>query len=204
MSLVPVVIESTSRGERSWDIYSRLLKDRIIILGTPITNEIANTVVAQFLFLESEDPEKDIHLYINSPGGSVTAGFAIYDAMQHVRPDVRTYCLGQCASMGAWLLAAGQQGKRYSLPNGRIMLHQPHGGATGQATDIQIQADEIVSTKKKMCHIMAEHTGKPYETIYKDIERDFFLSPEEAKDYGIVDGVLSSPKNNRFATSKNA
>ena len=196
MSLVPVVIESTSRGERSWDIYSRLLKDRIIILGTPISNEIANTVMAQLLFLESEDPEKDIHLYLNCPGGSVTAGFAIYDAMQHVRPDVRTYCIGQCASMGAWLLAAGQHGKRYSLPNARIMLHQPMGGATGQASDIRIQADEIVSTKKKMCHTLSLHTGKPYEAIYKDIERDFFLSPNEAKDYGIVDGVLSSTKNN--------
>jgi len=196
MSLVPVVIESTSRGERSWDIYSRLLKDRIIILGTAISNEIANTVVAQLLFLESEDPEKDIHLYINSPGGSVTAGFAIYDAMQHVRPDVRTYCIGQCASMGAWLLAAGQDGKRYSLPNARIMLHQPLGGATGQASDIRIQADEIITTKKKMCETLSLHTGKTFDTIYKDIERDFFLSPKEAKDYGIVDDVLSSTKNN--------
>lgn len=196
MSLVPVVIESTSRGERSWDIYSRLLKDRIIILGTAISDDVANTVVAQLLFLESEDPEKDIHIYINSPGGSVTAGFAIYDAMQHVRPDVRTYCIGQCASMGAWLLAAGQQGKRYSLPNARIMIHQPLGGATGQASDIRIQADEIVSLKKKMCQILSQHTGKPADAIYKDIERDFFLSPEEAKNYGIVDEVVNSVKNN--------
>lgn len=199
MSLVPVVIESTSRGERSWDIYSRLLKDRIIILGTPIVNEVAMTVVAQLLFLESEDPEKDIHLYINCPGGSVTAGLAIYDAMQHVRPDVRTYCIGQCASMGAWLLAAGQAGKRYSLPNAGVMLHQPLGGATGQASDIKIQADEIVKLKKKMCGILSQHTKKSVDSILKDIDRDFFLSPEEAKAYGIVDEVVNSVKNNKLA-----
>ena len=199
MSLVPVVIESTSRGERSWDIYSRLLKDRIIILGTPVTNEVAMTIVAQLLFLESEDPEKDIHIYINSPGGSVTAGFAIYDAMQHVRPDVRTYCIGQCASMGAWLLAAGTAGKRYSLPNARIMIHQPLGGATGQASDIKIQADEMVSLKKKMCQILAKHTLKSEEAIRGDIDRNFFLSPEDAKAYGIVDEVVSSVKSSKAA-----
>lgn len=199
MSLVPVVIESTSRGERSWDIYSRLLKDRIIILGTPISNEVAMTVVAQFLFLESEDPEKDIHLYINSPGGSVTASLAIYDAMQHVRPDVRTYCIGQCSSMGAWLLAAGQKGKRYSLPNARVMIHQPLGGATGQATDIKIQADEIISTKARLCEILSRHTGKSIDTIVKDLDRNFFLSPEDAKAYGIVDEVVGSVKTNKFA-----
>lgn len=198
MNLVPVVIESTSRGERSWDIYSRLLKDRIIILGTPISNDVAMTVAAQLLFLESEDPEKDIHLYINCPGGSVTAGLAIYDAMQHVRPDVRTYCLGQCASMGAWLLAAGQQGKRYSLPNARIMIHQPLGGAGGQASDIRIQADEIVTLKKKMCQILSQHTKKSFDSIIKDIDRDFFLSPEDAKTYGIVDDVVNSVKNNKL------
>ena len=199
MSLVPVVIESTSRGERSWDIYSRLLKDRIIILGTPIGNEVAMTVVAQLLFLESEDPEKDIHIYINSPGGSVTAGLAIYDAIQHVRPDVRTYCIGQCASFGALLLAAGQKGKRYSLPNARIMLHQPAGGATGQASDIKIQADEILTLKKKTSEIIANHTGKSVETIMEDIDRDFFLSPDEAKSYGLVDEVVGSVKQSKAA-----
>ena len=199
MSLVPVVIESTSRGERSWDIYSRLLKDRIIILGTPIGNEVAMTVVAQLLFLESEDPEKDIHIYINSPGGSVTAGLAIYDAIQHVRPDVRTYCIGQCASFGALLLAAGQKGKRYSLPSARIMLHQPAGGATGQASDIKIQADEILTLKRKTSEILANHTGKSVETIMEDIDRDFFLSPEEAKSYGLVDEVVGSVKQRKAA-----
>ena len=196
MALVPVVIENTSRGERSWDIYSRLLKDRIIILGTPIVDEIANTIIAQLLFLESEDPDKDIHLYINCPGGSVTAGLAIYDAMQLVNPDVRTYCLGQCASMGAWLLAAGAKDKRYSLPNARIMIHQPLGGATGQATDINIQAQEILNIKKKMCGLLSTHTGQKAEKIAEDIDRDFFLDPQEAKTYGIVDNVVSSVKNN--------
>ena len=199
MSLVPVVIESTSRGERSWDIYSRLLKDRIIILGTPIGNEVAMTVVAQLLFLESEDPEKDIHIYINSPGGSVTAGLAIYDAIQHVRPDVRTYCIGQCASFGALLLASGQKGKRYSLPSARIMLHQPAGGATGQASDIKIQADEILTLKRKTSEILANHTGKSVDTIMEDIDRDFFLSPEEAKSYGLVDEVVGSVKQRKAA-----
>lgn len=194
MALVPVVVENTSRGERSWDIYSRLLRDRIIILGTPVYDEVANVIVAQLLFLESEDPDKDIHLYINSPGGSVTAGMAIYDAMQHIRPNVRTYCIGQCASMGAWLLAAGEPGKRFALPNARIMIHQPLGGATGQATDIHIQAREIISLKRRMGEILASHTGKKLEKILKDIDRDFFMSAEEAKEYGIVDEVVGSAK----------
>jgi len=194
MALVPVVVENTSRGERSWDIYSRLLRDRIIILGTPIVDEIAMVIVAQLLFLESEDPDKDIHLYINSPGGSVTAGMAVYDAMQHIRPDVRTYCIGQCASMGAWLLAAGQPGKRYCLPHARVMIHQPLGGATGQATDIHIQAREILTLKKRMSQILAAHTGKSLEQIMKDIDRDYFMSADEAKQYGIVDEVVGSAK----------
>ena len=197
MALVPIVLESTSRGERSWDIYSRLLKDRIIILGTPIYDEMANVIIAQLLFLESEDPDKDIHLYINTPGGSVTAILAIYDAMQHIRPDVRTYCLGQCASSAAWLLAAGQNGKRYALPNARVMIHQPLGGPTGQATDINIQAREIISLKKRMCQLLSKHTGRNEELIHKDIDRDFYMSAEEAKAYGIVDEVLVSVKKNR-------
>jgi len=190
MTLVPVVVESTSRGERSWDIYSRLLKDRIVLLGTPVVDEIANVIVAQLLFLESEDPDKDIHFYINSPGGSVTAGMAIYDAMQLVKPDIRTYCIGQCASMGAWLLAAGAPGKRYALPNSRIMIHQPLGGATGQATDIDIQANEIIRLKRRMTEIMAEHTGKDVDQITKDIDRDLFLTADEACEYGIVDETI--------------
>lgn len=194
MALVPVVVENTSRGERSWDIYSRLLRDRIVILGTPVVDEVANVIVAQLLFLESEDPEKDIHLYINSPGGSVTAGMAIYDAMQYIRPDVRTYCIGQCASMGAWLLAAGAKGKRYALPNSRIMIHQPFGGATGQATDINIQAQEIISLKKRMSRILADHTGKNFDQVIKDIDRDFYMSAMDAKNYGIVDEVVGSVK----------
>jgi ATP-dependent Clp protease protease subunit len=194
MSLVPIVVESTSRGERSWDIYSRLLRDRIVILGTPIVDEIATVIVAQLLFLESEDPEKDIHLYINSPGGSVTAGMAIYDAMQHIRSNVRTYCIGQCANMGAWLLAAGMRGKRFALPNSRIMIHQPYGGATGQATDINIQAQEVLFQRKRMGEILAQHTGKTYEQVVKDIDRNFFMSAEMARDYGIVDEVVGSAK----------
>ena len=197
MSLIPMVIENTSRGERSFDIYSRLLRDRIIILGTPVMDDMANVIVAQLLFLESEDPDKDIHLYINSPGGSVTAGMAIYDAMQHIRPDVRTYCIGQCASMGAWLLSAGEPGKRYSLPNARIMIHQPLGGATGQATDIGIHAKEIISLKERMCKILAKHTGKPVDQVHKDIDRDFFMSAEEAKEYGLIDEVVGSVKKNK-------
>lgn len=204
MALVPIVVENTSRGERSWDIYSRLLRDRIIILGTPVVDEVANVIVAQLLYLESEDPDKDIHLYINSPGGSVTAGMAIYDAMQHIRPAVRTYCIGQCASMGAWLLAAGAPGKRFCLPNGRIMIHQPLGGATGQATDIHIQAKEILSLKKRMSQILAKHTGKNVEQVLKDIDRDYFMSAEEARDYGIVDEVVGSAKKHKDANEENA
>jgi ATP-dependent Clp protease protease subunit len=191
MPLVPIVIEQTNRGERSYDIYSRLLKDRIIFLGTPVFDEIANIIIAQLLFLESSDPDKDIHFYINSPGGSVTAGLAIYDTMRMVRPDVRTYCIGQCASMGAWLLAAGAKGKRYALPNSRIMIHQPLGGATGQATDIEIQAQEIIKLKSKMTQILSDHTGRPTAQILEDIDRDYFMSSEEAKAYGIVDEIVS-------------
>ncbi|MFK7824549.1 MAG: ATP-dependent Clp endopeptidase proteolytic subunit ClpP [Oligoflexales bacterium] len=201
MSLIPMVIENTSRGERSFDIYSRLLRDRIILLGTPVMDEVANVIVAQLLFLESEDPDKDIHLYINSPGGSVTAGMAIYDAMQHIRPDVRTYCIGQCASMGAWLLAAGEHGKRYSLPNARIMIHQPLGGATGQATDINIQAQEIINLKHRMCGLLGKHTGRDPEQIIKDIDRDNFMSAQEAKDYGLIDEVVGSVKKSKSPES---
>lgn len=197
MPLVPIVVDQTNRGERSYDIYSRLLKDRIIMLATPVYDEVANILVAQMLYLESVDPDKDIHLYINSPGGSVTAGMAIYDTMQLIRPDVRTYCLGQCASMGAWLLAAGTKGKRYALPNSRVMIHQPLGGATGQATDIEIQAQEIIKTKQRMVEILAYHTGKSEKDIGNDIDRDFFLSAEEAKAYGIVDEIAPSAKKPR-------
>lgn len=192
MPLVPIVIEQTNRGERSYDIYSRLLKDRIIFLGTPVFDEMANVIIAQLLFLESSDPDKDIHFYINSPGGSVTAGLAIYDTMRMVRPDVRTYCIGQCASMGAWLLAAGAKGKRFALPNSRIMIHQPLGGATGQATDIEIQAQEIIKLKSKMTQILSDHTGRPTAQILEDIDRDYFMSAEEAKEYGIVDEIVSA------------
>lgn len=190
MALIPIVVEQTNRGERSYDIYSRLLKDRIIMLGSPVMDEIANVIVAQFLFLESQDPDKDIHFYINSPGGSVTAGMAIYDCMQVVRPQVRTYCIGQCASMGAWLLAAGTKGKRYALPNARIMIHQPLGGATGQATDIDIHAREIIGMRDKMAGILAGHTGKTKAQIIEDIDRDRFMSASEARDYGLVDEVI--------------
>ncbi len=194
MALVPVVVEQTNRGERSWDIYSRLLQERIVMLGSPIYDEIANVIVAQLLYLESVDPDKDIMFYINSPGGSVTAGMAIYDCMQLIRPDVRTYCIGQCASMGAWLLAAGAPGKRHALPNARIMIHQPLGGAGGQATDIDIQAQEIINLKRKMSGILAQHTGKTTEQIIKDIDRDYFMSAEQAKEYGIVDSIISPVK----------
>lgn len=193
MALVPIVVEQTSRGERSYDIYSRLLKDRIVLLGSPVYDEIANVIVAQFLFLESQDPEKDIHFYINSPGGSVTAGMAIYDCMQVIRPDVRTYCIGQCASMGAWLLAAGAKGKRAALPNSRIMIHQPLGGAGGQATDIEIQAREIIKMKDSMAGILSHHTGKKKAQVMEDIERDYFMTAQEAKDYGMVDTILTTP-----------
>ncbi len=191
MTLIPMVIEQSQRGERSFDIYSRLLRDRIIFLGTEINDDIANLVVAQLLFLEADDPEKDIHLYVNSPGGSVTAGLAIYDTMQFVRPDVSTTCIGQAASMGAWLLAAGAKGKRTALSNARVMIHQPMGGARGQASDIDIQATEIRKLRARMNEILAEHTSKPVDSIAKDTERDYYLSAAEAQAYGIVDNVVS-------------
>ena len=191
MPLIPYVIEQTHRGERSYDIYSRLLKDRIILLGTEIFDELANVIVAQMLFLESEDPDKDINLYINSPGGSVTAGMAIYDTMQYVRPAVSTICVGQAASMGAVLLLAGAKGKRQALPNARIMIHQPMGGAQGQATDIEIQAKEILRMKGRLNEIIARHTGQPLERVEKDSDRDYFMGAQEARAYGIVDEVVS-------------
>lgn len=201
MPLVPIVVDQTNRGERSYDIYSRLLKDRIVFLGTPVMDEVSNIIVAQLLYLESVDPEKDIHFYINSPGGSVTAGMAIYDTMQLIRCDVQTYCIGQCASMGAWLLAAGQKGKRHALPNSRIMIHQPLGGATGQATDIEIQAQEIIKLKDRMTEILASHCDRTKEQIKADIDRDYFLSASEALDYGIVDNIAARP--NRGENEKN-
>ena len=191
MPLIPYVIEQTHRGERSYDIYSRLLKDRIILLGTEIHDELANVIVAQMLFLESEDPDKDINLYINSPGGSVTAGMAIYDTMQYVRPADSTICVGQAASMGAVLLLAGAKGKRQALPNARIMIHQPMGGAQGQATDIEIQAKEILRMKGRLNEIIARHTGQPLERVEKDSDRDYFMGAQEARAYGIVDEVVS-------------
>ena len=189
--LVPTVVETSNRGERAYDIYSRLLKDRIIFLGGQIDDSVANLVVAQLLFLESEDPDKDIHLYINSPGGVVTAGLAIYDTMQYIKPDVSTICLGQAASMGALLLTAGQKGKRYALPLSRIMIHQPLGGAQGQSTDIQIQAKEILRIRDIINDILVSHTGQPLDKINADTERDNFMSAEEAKDYGLIDAVIS-------------
>jgi ATP-dependent Clp protease protease subunit len=194
MSLVPIVVEQTNRGERSYDIFSRLLKDRIIVLSEEINDVTASLVVAQMLFLEAEDPDKDIQLYINSPGGSVTAGFAIYDTMQYVKPDVSTICVGLAASMGAFLLAAGAKGKRYALPNSEIMIHQPLGGARGQATDIKIHAEWILRIKDKLNRILSEKTGQPIERIEKDVERDFFMTAEEAKIYGIVDEVMERRK----------
>jgi ATP-dependent Clp protease protease subunit len=191
MPSIPYVIEQTHRGERTYDIYSRLLKDRIILLGTEIFDELANVIVAQMLFLESEDPDKDINLYINSPGGSVTAGMAIYDTMQYVRPAVSTICVGQAASMGAVLLLAGAKGKRQALPNARIMIHQPMGGAQGQATDIEIQAKEILRMKGRLNEIIAKHTGQPLERVEKDSDRDYFMGAQEARAYGIVDEVVS-------------
>ncbi len=192
MSLVPVVVEHTARGERSYDIFSRLLKERIIFLNGPVDDHISNLVIAQLLFLESEGPDKDIYLYINSPGGLVTAGLAIYDTMQYIRCDVSTLCVGQAASMGAHLLAAGAKGKRFSLPNSRIMIHQPLGGFQGQATDIEIHAREILSLKQRLNEMMAEHTGQPLEKLCDDVERDYFLTAQQAKDYGLVDDVLTS------------
>ena len=189
MSLVPYVVEQTSRGERSYDIYSRLLKDRIVFLGGEINDAVANTVVAQLLFLEMEDPDAEINLYINSPGGSVTAGMAIYDTMQYVKCPVRTVCIGMAASMGAFLLMAGEKGKRLALPNAEVMIHQPLGGAQGQATDVQIQADWLLRTKKKMLGMMAEMTGQPLEKIQADCERDYFMTAQEALDYHIIDEI---------------
>jgi ATP-dependent Clp protease, protease subunit len=191
---VPYVIEQTHRGERSYDIYSRLLKDRIVMLGTEINDDVANVIVAQLLFLESEDPDKDISIYINSPGGSVTAGLAIYDTMQYVKPAVSTICVGQAASMGAMLLLAGAKGKRYSLPNSRIMIHQPLGGARGQATDIEIQAREILRMKAKLNELIVKHTGQAIERIEKDTDRDYFMGATEAKVYGIIDEVVAQKK----------
>ena len=192
--IIPTVIEQTHRGERGWDIFSRLLKDRIVFLGTPVDDQIANIIVAQMLFLESEDPDKDIMLYINWPGGLVTAGMMIYDTMQYVRCDVATICMGQAASMAAWLLAAGTKGKRYSLPNARIMLHQPLGGFQGQATDIDIHAKEILKTRDRMNELLAKHTGHDINKIKHDTERDFFMSAAEAKEYGVVDEMLVKKK----------
>ena len=190
MSYIPFVIEKSGRGERSYDIYSRLLKDRIIMLSGPIDDAVASSIVAQLLFLEAEDPDKDIYLYINSPGGVITSGFSIYDTMNYIKPDIVTICIGQAASMGAFLLACGAPGKRYALPSSRIMIHQPLGGAQGQATDIEIQAKEILRLKKYLNKILAERTGKTVRTIEKDTERDFFMGAEEAKEYGLIDEVL--------------
>lgn len=191
MSLVPYVIEQTSRGERSYDIYSRLLKDRIIFLGEEVNDTTASLIIAQLLFLESEDPGKDIQLYINSPGGSVSAGWGIYDTMHYIKCDVSTICVGMAASMGAFLLAGGAKGKRYALPNAEIMIHQPSGGAKGQATEIEIAAENILKTKKRLNEILAENTGKPYEVIAADTERDHYMSAQEAADYGLIDGVIT-------------
>ena len=194
MSLVPYVIEQTSRGERSYDIYSRLLKDRIIFLGEEVTDVAANIIVAQLLFLEAEDPDKDIHLYINSPGGSVTAGLAIYDTMQYIKCDVATYCMGMAASMGSFLLSGGTKGKRYAMPNSEIMIHQPSGGAQGQATEIQIAAEHILKIRTRLNQILAENTGQPLDVIRIDTERDNFKSAEEAKEYGLIDEVIKNRK----------
>ncbi len=188
--LIPMVIESTNRGERAYDIYSRLLKDRIIFLGAPIDDVFSNLIIAQLLFLEAEDPEKDINLYINSPGGSVTAGLGVYDTMQYVKPPITTICLGQAASMGALLLAAGTKGKRYALPNARVMIHQPMGGFQGQATEIDIHAREILKIRERLNQIFSHHTGKSLQTISRDTERDYFMSGEEARDYGLIDEVI--------------
>lgn len=210
MALVPIVVEQDHRGERAYDIYSRLLRDRIIFLGQPVDDDIANLVIAQLLFLEAEDPEKDVSVYINSPGGSVTAGLAIYDTIQYVRPDVSTICMGQAASMGAFLLAAGTQGKRFGLPNSRILIHQPMGGFQGQATEIDIQAREILKLRDRMNELLAHHTGQDKEKIARDTERDYYMSGEEAKEYGLIDQVVNrrevmatGPRNNGSGTSAN-
>lgn len=190
MNLIPIVVEQTGRGERSFDIFSRLLKDRIVILGSPITDEVANVITAQLLFLESEDPERDIHFYINSPGGSVTAGLAIYDTMQYIRPQISTLCLGQAASMAAWLLAAGAEGKRYTLPHARIMIHQPLGGVRGQAVDIDIQAKEILRLREALNAILQKHTGQSLKRIERDTDRDLFMTGKQAVEYGLVDELV--------------
>ena len=192
MNLVPTVIEQTSRGERAYDIYSRLLKDRIILLGSPIDDNVANSIVAQLLFLAAEDPEKDISLYINSPGGSITAGMAIYDTMHYIKPDVQTICIGMAASMGAFLLSAGAKGKRYALPNAEVMIHQPLGGAQGQATEIEIAAKRILFLRDKLNRLLADHTGQPIEKIAQDTDRDNFMTAEQAKEYGLIDHIISS------------
>ena len=192
LGLVPMVIEQTSRGERSFDIYSRLLKERVIFIVGPIEDQMANLVVAQLLFLESENPDKDVHLYINSPGGSVTAGLSIYDTMKFIKPDVSTMCIGQAASMGAFLLSGGTKGKRYILPNARTMIHQPSGGAQGQATDIEIQAKEILFLRERLNNLLADHTGQPMDVIERDTERDRFMSAEQSVEYGLVDEVIAS------------
>lgn len=192
--LIPMVVEQSNRGERAYDIYSRLLKDRIVFLGSAIDDDVANLVIAQLLFLEAEDPERDINLYINSPGGVVSAGLAIYDTMQFIKCDVSTICIGQAASMGAVLLSAGKKGKRFSLPNSRVMIHQPSGGAQGQASDIKIQAEEMLKTKKLLDGILSKHTGQPLEKIDVDTDRDYFMSSEAARDYGIVDEIIEKRK----------
>ncbi|MBX3248850.1 MAG: ATP-dependent Clp endopeptidase proteolytic subunit ClpP [Myxococcales bacterium] len=192
--IIPRIVESTHRGEREWDIYTRLLKDRIVFLGTPVDDFVANTIIAQLLFLESEDPDKEVTLYINSPGGVVTAGLAIYDTMQHIRCPVATLCVGQAASMGAFLLAAGEKGMRRALPHSRIMIHQPLGGYRGQATDIEIHAKEILAIKRRLNELLAHHTGQPYDRIATDTERDKFLSAAEARDYGLIDTVIQPTK----------
>lgn len=196
LGLVPIVVEQTSRGERSYDIYSRLLKERVIFVVGPVEDHMANLVVAQLLFLESENPDKDIHLYINSPGGVVTAGLSVYDTMQFIKPDVSTMCIGQAASMGAFLLGGGAKGKRYCLPNSRVMIHQPSGGAQGQASDIDIHAREILDLRQRLNRLMAEHTGQPLDVIERDTERDRFMSPEQSLEYGLIDEVVTnrSPK----------
>jgi ATP-dependent Clp protease protease subunit len=188
--LIPMVVEQTNRGERAYDIYSRLLKDRIIFIGEPIDDTFANLIIAQLLFLEAEDPEKDINLYVHSPGGMVTAGLAIYDTMQYIKPAIATICVGQAASMGSLLLAAGTKGKRFALPNARVMIHQPSGGFQGQATDISIQAEEIIKMRRRLDEILAKHTGQPVDKVHSDSERDYFMSAEEAKTYGLVDEVI--------------
>ena len=202
MSVIPIVIEQTGRTERAYDIYSRLLKDRIIFLGTAVDDYVANTIIAELLFLQSEDPEKDIHLYVNSPGGVVSAGLAIYDTMQYVKPDIATYCIGQAASMGALLLCAGTKGKRFVLPNARIMIHQPTAGFTGQASDVEIHAKEVLKMKDQLNKIMAYHTGQPIEKVHTDTDRDFFMSGEEARAYGLVDDVLITVKTTKREKEK--